>query len=180
MPASKLCPAPPKRFLTIGTITIKPKNPMTTEGIPDNKLIAGLNKLASFFGAISARKIAVNMPTRTPVIVAPMVMDREPIIIGRIPKLFEVGAQLFPNINLNMPILNKEGVPLMKIYKAITKTERIEKQAEIKNIASIILLRSSFLLSLSKEGLNNLLVFMKWFISTFLELSNGKVAASKV
>jgi glycosyltransferase involved in cell wall biosynthesis len=57
--ASILKPVPPKYTLIIGTSTISPKNPYTTEGIPARVSITGFKILLIVRGASSARNIGL-------------------------------------------------------------------------------------------------------------------------
>jgi hypothetical protein len=55
-----------------------PQKPYTTEGMPANSWMAGLNMFLSAAGANSAKKILQQMAMGTPIIAAPKVTDTEP------------------------------------------------------------------------------------------------------
>ena len=82
---SILKPVPPKCTLIIGTSTISPKNPYTTEGIPASVSITGFNILRMVRGAISAMKIAQSRDNGTAKSNARAVIPKDPTIIGKIP-----------------------------------------------------------------------------------------------
>ena len=117
--ASRLLPGGARRVLIKGTITTRPKKPYTTDGIPARSSIAGLNSLTITAGAISERKIAVNIPISIPANTEPRVASRDAATMGKIPNdaspFAEVGFHSLPKTKLKNPILNIIGVPLIKI-----------------------------------------------------------------
>ena len=74
-----------KKNLTAGTITIIPKNPNTTDGIPEKTFINKFIKFASFLGQKQAKNIAVKIPIGAPNKSAPTVTVNEHKINGNIP-----------------------------------------------------------------------------------------------
>ena len=92
-------PVPPKIDLTVGTKIVSPKNPYTTDGIPDNVCITGFKKFFILSFATSAIKIAHNIPSGADNINEKSVILSEPIIIGKTPYIPLSGNQLNPNKN---------------------------------------------------------------------------------
>jgi hypothetical protein len=90
-----------KVFLTKGTITIKPKKPYTTEGIPAKSSTPALIKDAGLGLRNSAIKRAHNKAIGTPSRTAPKLASKVPAIIGSIPKtLSMLGFHTRPVRNL--------------------------------------------------------------------------------
>lgn len=81
-------------------------------------------------------KTEVKIPVGTPTIIAPAVMRREPIIIGKIPKLAGLfdGDQSLPNKKFEMPYFAINGKPFIKIKTQIKRMATIAIAALIKNI----------------------------------------------
>ena len=78
-PVRAVCPVGRlKVSCTIGTSTISPKNPNTTEGMPARISIKGFIKSATFGCAISEIYIAQAIPRGTEKRIAPAVTIREP------------------------------------------------------------------------------------------------------
>jgi hypothetical protein len=98
-PVRAVCPVGRlKVFCTIGTNTISPKNPNTTEGMPARISIKGFIKSATFVFAISAIYIAQAIPRGTAKIIEPAVTRREPKNRGNSPNCLgtDVGYQNLP------------------------------------------------------------------------------------
>ncbi len=83
--ANILDPLPPRKSRIKGTITINPKKPYTTDGIPASKSTDGLMILYNFWGQKRAINTAVSIPIGTPIIIAPAVTYRLPSIMGKMP-----------------------------------------------------------------------------------------------
>ncbi|MPN15198.1 hypothetical protein SDC9_162527 [bioreactor metagenome] len=106
---------------------ITPQNPYTTEGMPANSCMAGLNMSLNLPGANSARKMLQQIAIGTPRIAAPSVTDTEPTIMGNIPNAPWLGAHFIPKIKLKIPTLAIIGTPFMIINTVISaSTESVE------------------------------------------------------
>ena len=66
-------PLTPNRSCIMGTMTIRAKNPYTTEGIPASRSTAGFTIRYTAGGQNSARNTAHSSPMGTPMSIAPAV-----------------------------------------------------------------------------------------------------------
>jgi len=82
-------------------------------------------------------KTDVKIPVGTPIMIAPMVTNIDPTIIGKIPKLEGLfdGAQFVPNKNFVTPYFAINGRPFAKIKKQIRSIATIAIAALRKNMA---------------------------------------------
>jgi len=85
-------------------------------------------------GANSARKTAQQIPTGTPIITAPIVTVKVPIIMGNIPNNPRDGAHSIPKTKLKMPTCEIIGAPLIIINTVISASTDIEERASVKKI----------------------------------------------
>ena len=98
-------PFPPNAFLTKGTITMSPKKPYTTLGIPASRSIPFFKGPCSPFGQNLERNIAVMSPIGTPKRIAPAVTYTLPAIMGKIPNVSFPGFHFCPIRKSMAPIL---------------------------------------------------------------------------
>jgi hypothetical protein len=113
------------RFLISGTITIIPKKPKTTDGIPESKAIALENNCFNFPFAYFATKTEVKSPRGTAKRRARKVSSKLEIIIAKIPNSLLLGLHTRPNKNCLKPIV------------LIVLKDGINKNSEIVTIKAI-------------------------------------------
>jgi hypothetical protein len=100
--------------------------------------MAGLRIIPAKGGVHSHRKRAQANPKGTPKSRAPIVTQKEPTIIGRMPKDPWLGTHRSPRMKAPGPTFQIRGSPSSKMKKAIKAKIKIEERAISKRIFSMI------------------------------------------
>jgi hypothetical protein len=109
-----------------------------TEGMAARSCMVGLSTIAAHGGVHSHRKIAQANPKGIPSRRAPRVTQKEPKIMGRIPKDPWLGTHRSPRMKALGPIFQINGRPSPNMKIAIRARMEIEEKAINKSIFSMI------------------------------------------